>query len=760
MKLKLFLGCLALTAAHAGATVHRWGVCELVFESGRDWSDPVQEVTLEVEFAGPGGRVRRRPGFWDGGRTWRVRFAPSTPGDWNWRSICKQDRSLDGKKGSFTCSKYKGDNPLYRRGPIRISADKWHFVHADGTPWFWLADTAWNGPLLAQANDWRLYLQDRRKKGFSAVQFIATQWRGAYRDAAGQVAYKGRRRIAVSPGFFQRMEERIKAIVKAGLVPVPVMFWAVGGPRINPGEALPEDQLVILGKYMTARWGAYPCVWLLGGDGNYLGKRAEKWKRIGRAIFRDRPDLVVSIHPGGRTWPCEEFRREPWFDFIGYQSGHDDSDASLRWLVQGPPARFWRNEPHCPVVNLEPNYEGIVGYTKRRVFGDREVRRACYWSLLVVPTAGVTYGAQGVWSWQEKAGAPLNHSSTGIARPWREAMNLPGSGQMKHLAGFFRSVEWWKLRPAEDLVEAAREGSVRVKTTHLVYVRSKDGRARLFLDGLRRANGSVPGDFSNWDGKMPLVLANEFTKDRPWLGVLYRVAIYDRALSGKEIREHFRKGRKASLSGALALYDFGKSRGAMIEDKSGIGKPLNLRITDPQAVKWTADGGLRIKKAVSILSRGPAAKIIEACRKSNEISIEAWIRPADTRQAGPARIVSISSDPARRNLTLGQDGDAYIMRLRTTRTSKNGLPPLSSPGGSVSVRRFVAAARAWDGSFAVIYIPAGGEVRVNWKSIPSLRSARWFDPRTGGTREIRLGRGERRILVTPDGQDWILLLRR
>ncbi len=40
---------------------------------------------------------------------------------------------------------YKGDNPLYRHGQIRVARDRRHFEYADGTPFFWLGDTWWRG---------------------------------------------------------------------------------------------------------------------------------------------------------------------------------------------------------------------------------------------------------------------------------------------------------------------------------------------------------------------------------------------------------------------------------------------------------------------------------------------------------------------------------------------------------------------------------------------------------------------------------------
>ncbi len=87
-----------------------------------------------------------------------------------------------------------------------------------------------------------------------------------------------------------------------------------------------------------------------------------------------------------------------------------------------------------------------------------------------------------------------------------------------------------------------------------------------------------------------------------------------------------------------------------------------------------------------IRSDGPATKIIEAVRKSGELTVEAWIRTKSVNQSGPARIVSISQNPNERNFTIGQDGDKFDFRLRTTRTSGNGIPSIVSSRRSVSTR--------------------------------------------------------------------------
>jgi hypothetical protein len=182
---------------------------------------------------------------------------------------------------------------------------------------------------------------------------------------------------------------------------------------------------------------------------------------------------LVTMHPGGVNWPNEEFRNEPWFSFASYQSGHGDSEEHLRWLVQGPPAQQWDETPPLPFINQEPNYEHHVSYHSRGVFGAHEVRRAAYWSLLVAPTAGVTYGHHGIWPWMEERAVPMDHAKSGEAPPWWEAVESEGATSMRLLRSFFDSIDWWRLRPAQDWL-ASQPGDDTVEA-FIAVARAEDG---------------------------------------------------------------------------------------------------------------------------------------------------------------------------------------------------------------------------------------------------------------------------------------------
>ena len=442
-------------------TLARWTIYEGRLESttlaaSRD-VDPFWDVDVRVRFTGPSGQATVIEAFWDGGNTWRFRFAPDEVGVWTWEtsSNLTEDEGLNAPTSRFQCGSYEGDNPLYNHGPVRLSENRRYLVWGDGAPFFWLADTAWNGVLRADEADWARYLETRRDQDFTVVQFVSTQWRGG-RDVLGDKrAFEGTDHIRLNPAFFRALDDKVAAINAHGLVAAPVALWAL--TESDPGQALTEVDAVRLVKYLVARWGAHHVAWFLGGDGRYQDEAvAARWRRIGNAVFNDpqvdRHRRLVTMHPCGQSWVGPLFRGEAWFDFIGYQSGHGSSESHLRWLAFGPPATEWDNDPALPVINLEPNYEMHPSYHEDQRFTDREVRRAAYWSLLVSPTAGVTYGNNPIWVWPETTEVPENHENIGPVDSWEAGLETSGIRSMMHMRQFFASLSWWRLRPAPDLV--------------------------------------------------------------------------------------------------------------------------------------------------------------------------------------------------------------------------------------------------------------------------------------------------------------------
>jgi hypothetical protein len=430
---------------------------EAAFESALAYENPVQDVRVTVQFTGPSGEFNI-DAFWDGAACWRVRFSPEHTGRWSWRTDCSRpdDSGLHGKEGKFDCCQTASRNEWIANGPLQVSADRRYLEYANGAPFFWLADTAWNGPLKSSEIGWDLYLADRRRKGFSVIQFVATQWLGAPADAEGRPAYTNQKKIGIEPEFFQRMDRRIDRINDFGLVAAPVLAWAAtwnqGSAHLNPGTSLPDDQLIVLIRYLVSRYGAHQAVWILAGDGIYQGAEAERWRRIGRAALAGSRRLAT-MHPSARLRVNREFEGESWYSFNGYQSGQFNDAESSRWIN-------WLNaerpkDLRQPTIDLEPCYEDHRPLNAQDGRIDaRDVRRACYWSLLASPVAGVSYGAHGVWSWENFPAIPLSHPKSGEARPWAEAMKLPGSESMSHLRTILCSIDWWRLNPCSQMLAA------------------------------------------------------------------------------------------------------------------------------------------------------------------------------------------------------------------------------------------------------------------------------------------------------------------
>ena len=189
-------------------------------------------------------------------------------------------------------------------------------------------------------------------------------------------------------------------------------------------------------------------------------------------------------------------------------------------------------------------------------------------------------------------------------------------------------------------------------------------------------------EFSNWDHSFPLHIGNEGTLDRPWLGSLFLLAMYDRALSQQEIQVNWMAGSRLESSkkrvgdGLVVFYDFSEGSGAVVHDRSFSEVPLDLQIRDMDRIKWLRPNGIELFSSTIISSLEPADKLFDSpLHKRSSLTVEAWFSPAQLDQIGPARIVSYSVDPKNRNFTLGQAKRNIVSRIRTPVSGLNGTTP-------------------------------------------------------------------------------------
>jgi hypothetical protein len=189
MLARTFLVAALAACAPAPAATHVWEKQELTFSAASDYPNPYTDVVVWVDLAGPGFN-KRVYGFWDGGRTFKVRLAATAPGSWKWRSgSAPTDTGLAGKTGSFTAVDWteaeKQQNPL-RRGFLRATPNHHALEYADGTPYIAIGDTWWalgtnrfkwndddrRRPLGPDAG-FKDYVQYRKAQGYNWVNMIA-----------------------------------------------------------------------------------------------------------------------------------------------------------------------------------------------------------------------------------------------------------------------------------------------------------------------------------------------------------------------------------------------------------------------------------------------------------------------------------------------------------------------------------------------------------------------------------------------------------
>jgi hypothetical protein len=122
--------------------------------------------------------------------------------------------------------------------------------------------------------------------------------------------------------------------------------------------------------------------------------------------------------------------------------------STIDWINKGPVSRYWDRLRPLPWINLEPLYENILEDET-----EEQVRNAIWWSLLSAPVAGVTYGANGIWSWLEEDGQKIqNHRQAPWTLSWRHSLDLPVGRQMSHVRDFFRDLPWWDLFPVPAML--------------------------------------------------------------------------------------------------------------------------------------------------------------------------------------------------------------------------------------------------------------------------------------------------------------------
>lgn len=130
----------------------------------------------------------------------------------------------------------------------------------------------------------------------------------------------------------------------------------------------------------------------------------------------------------------------------------------------------------------------------------------------------------------------------------------------------------------------------------------------------------------------------------------------------------------------IAFYQFKTGDGAIAYDTSGIEPAANLTLQGD--IRWITGWGIHITSGRAQATTDASKKIGKLISATGEMSIEAWVVPANVSQEGPAAIVSYAGSSISRNFTVGQTLYNYDYLLRTERSGTSGNPALSTPNAA------------------------------------------------------------------------------
>jgi glycopeptide antibiotics resistance protein len=181
--------------------------------------------------------------------------------------------------------------------------------------------------------------------------------------------------------------------------------------------------------------------------------------------------------------------------------------------------------------------------------------------------------------------------------------------------------------------------------------------------------GRTDTELVGWDRSFPVVLGNELTGDRPWRGSISQFSLADRALTRHEIAGLLDGARMSQIAPRSSLID------EDLRDEATVPTGWRLQGSGNSSDAQFSPDGLALGPHRWIQTDQPADRISRRIAAANSFTLLVDATSASPKQSGPARLVSISSDPHHSNLTIGQEGADLVVRVRSAFTGNNGISP-------------------------------------------------------------------------------------
>jgi len=327
---------------------------------------------------------------------------------------------------------WRGKSVDLSHGRLKISENKRFLVFEDGTPFFYLGDTAWELFHRLNREETEMYLENRRQKGFTVIQAVVLAELDGLNtpNAEGEKPLIDNDPARINEAYFQHVDWVIKKAEEKGIFigMLPTWGdkwnkkWGVGPVIFTP------DNAAVYGEILGKRYKNSPnIIWILGGDRHI---EEEEHGQIIRAMAlgirkEDGGAHLITFHPQGGHGSAEYFHNEPWLDFNMRQNGHNKNFTG----VYENTLKDYNLNPIKPVMDGEPIYEDHPIQFNPKENGhsiSADVRKPLYWDLFS-GAFGHTYGHHSVWQMWQPGRDPVNFP----LMPWSEALDQPGAAQMQ-----------------------------------------------------------------------------------------------------------------------------------------------------------------------------------------------------------------------------------------------------------------------------------------------------------------------------------------
>ncbi|MEQ7122895.1 DUF4038 domain-containing protein [Actinopolymorpha sp. B11F2] len=356
--------------------------------------------------------------------------------------------------------------------PLATAPTGDHFL-ADGSPVVPCADTVWAAFTDARPDEWESYLSLRRSQGFDTMLISVLPIlhdRSVHETTREPYPLRddGTYDFTAPDGdYFTAAQEMVERAAEQGIRAALVALWCTYVPGTwgsdrNPHAVMSQQETADYLELLTRTFHAYDPIYIASGDDKFATPEAvERYAWTLGQLAKLAPDCLTTLHSTPDTDLPATLADSPDLDFYSYQSGHGHGHQAkaydLAELYLGKPVRR-------PVVNLEPCYEGHGYGQGLGRFTRDDVRRATWWSLLGGASAGIGYGAHGLWGWHRPGSRFTSGAWSGEPFTWDVALHLDGAWDV----GFARSVVedhgLYRCAPRQDLIATSPPG-VRVAAT-------------------------------------------------------------------------------------------------------------------------------------------------------------------------------------------------------------------------------------------------------------------------------------------------------